>query len=77
MINTPKNRILTRSNGVKIRRDRFKSKIQNDFEKQLSTRHNYFFSRITLTWNALPKKIVQAQTLKMFKKGFDDRFKAA
>ena len=73
---TPTDRVLTRSNGVKIRRDTFKSKIRNDFAKQVSTRHNYFFNRITPIWNALPEKIVQAPTLNMFKKGLDDRFKS-
>ena len=32
---TPTDRVLTRSNGVKIRRDTFKSKIRNDFAKQV------------------------------------------
>ena len=45
-------------------------------EMILRTRHNYFFNRITPTaWNALPKRIVQAPTLNMFKKGLDHRFK--
>ena len=34
---TPTDRVLMRSNGVKIRRDTFKSKIRNDFAKQVST----------------------------------------
>ena len=43
VINTPTDRILTRSNGVKIRRDTFKSKIRNDFANQayLFLRQNY------------------------------------
>ena len=76
VINAPTDRVLTRLNGVKIRKDRFKSKIRNDFAKQVSTRHNYFFNRITPTWNALPENIVQAPTLNMFKKGLNDRFKS-
>ena len=72
VVNTPK--VLTRSNGVKIRRETFKSKVRNDFAKQVSTRHNYFSNRITPTWNALPKRIVQAPTLN--KKGLDDQFKS-
>ena len=67
VINTPTDRILTRSNGVKIRRDTFKSKIRND----LRNRHDYFFNRISPTWNALPENIVQVPTLNMFKKGLD------
>ena len=43
VINTPTDRVLTRSNGVKIRRDTFKSKIRNDFANQayLFLRQNY------------------------------------
>ena len=67
--------VLTRSNGVKIRRNTFKSKARNDFVKQVFTRHEYFFNRITPTWNALPIRIVQATNLNMFKKGLDDRYK--
>ena len=36
MGNTPKAGVLMRSNGFKIRRDTFKSKIRNDFAKQVS-----------------------------------------
>ena len=43
--------------------------------KELSARHNYLFNRLAPTWNTFPKKIVQAPTLNMFKKGLDDRFK--
>ena len=50
-------------NGVKIRRETLKTKIRND----LRTGYNYFFNRITPTRNALPKRIVQAPTLNMFK----------
>ena len=53
-------------------RETFKSKIRNDFAKQVSTRHNYFSHRYRPTWNALQKRIVQAQTLNMFKKGLND-----
>ena len=56
------------SNGVKIRRNTFKSKSRNDLAEQVSARDSYFFNRITPTWNALPVKIVQALTLNMFKK---------
>ena len=75
MVNTPKAGVLTRSNGVKIRRNTFKSKVRNDFVKQVFTRHEYFFNTITPTWNALPIRIVQATNLNMFKKGLDDRYK--
>ena len=68
VVNTPTVGVLTRSNVVKIKRDTFKSKIRNDFGRQVSVRHNYFFNKKTPTWNALPKKIVQALTLKIFKK---------
>ena len=51
MVNTPKDGVLTRLNGVKIMRNAFKSKIRNDFARQVSTRHNYFFSIITPTWS--------------------------
>ena len=60
MVNTPKAEVLTRLNGVKIRRDTFKSKIRNDFARPTniymrSNRQNYFFNRITATWNSLPE----------------------
>ena len=71
MVNKPKDVVLTRSNGVKIRRNTFKSKILNDFARQVL----YLFNRFTPTWYALPEKIVQAPTFKMFKKGIDHRFK--
>ena len=71
VVNTPKVGVLTRSTGVKIRMNTFKSKIRNDFAKKLSTKHNYFFNRIAPTWNTLPKRTVQAPTLNMFKKGLD------
>ena len=76
VVNTPKFGVITRSNGVKIKRDTFKSRIRNDFARQVSARHNYFINRITPAWNALPKKIVQSPTLNIFKKGLDDRFKS-
>ena len=76
VVNTPKVGVLTRSNGVKIKRDTFKSRIRNDFARQVSARHNYLINRITSAWNALPKKIVQSPTLNIFKKGLDDRFKS-
>ena len=41
---------------------------QNDFAKQVSARHIYFLNRIKPSWNALPKKIVQAPTLNIFKR---------
>ena len=69
MVNTPKAGVLTRSNGIKIMKDTFKSNIRNDFARQVSVRYNYFFNRITPTWNSLWKRIVQAPTLNMFKKG--------
>ena len=72
--NTPKCRVLTRSNVIKIRRDTLKSKIRNDLAKQVSTWHNYFFNRITPTWNASPENIVK--DLNIFQKGIDDRFKS-
>ena len=75
MVNTPTDRVLTKSNVVKSRRDTFKSKIRNDFAKQVSTWHSYFINRVTPTWNALPEKIAQAPTLNMFKIGLGDRFK--
>ena len=53
-----------------------KLKIRNNFAKQLSTRRNYFFNRITPTWNALPVKNVQARIRNMFQEGIDDRFKS-
>ena len=59
VVNTPKVGVLTRSNGVKIGRETFQSRTQNDFAKQ-EARHNYFFNRITPTWNALKKRIVRA-----------------
>ena len=57
MVNTPKAGVLTRSNGVKIKRDAFKSKTRNDFARQVSIRQNYFFNRIKPTWNALPENV--------------------
>ena len=53
VVHTPKVGVLTRSNGAKIRRDTFKSKIRNEFANQISARYNYFVNRITPTWNAL------------------------
>ena len=49
---------------------------RNDVTRQVSDRYNYFFNRITLTWNEFPEKAVQAPTLNMFKKDLDDRFKS-
>ena len=54
MVNTQKAGVLTRSIGVKIRRNTFKSKIRNEFAWQVSVRHNYFFNRVTQTWKTLP-----------------------
>ena len=42
-VNTQKAGLLTRSNGFKIRRDTFKSKIRNYFAREVSARNNYFF----------------------------------
>ena len=67
VVNTPKFGVITRTNGVKIKRDTFKSRIPNDFAKQVSAKHNYFLNRIKSTWNILQKKIVQASTLNIFK----------
>ena len=75
VVNTPKVRVLTRSNEVKIKRNPFISKIRNDFARQVSARHNYIIKRITPAWNALLKKIVQS-TLNILKKDLDDRFKS-
>ena len=58
VVNTPKVGVIKISNGVKIRRETFKSKIRNDFANQVFTRHNYFFNRTIPSWNALPEKIV-------------------
>ena len=75
VFNTPKVGVLTISNGVKIRWETFKSKTRNDLTaKQVPSRHNYFSNRITPTWNALTKRIAQAPTLNMFKKGLYDQF---
>ena len=64
----PKDRSLTRSNGLKMGADTYKKKIRNNFAEKVYARHNYFFDRLMPTWNALPEKIVQAPTLITFKK---------
>lgn len=66
-------KFLTRSTGVKIRRETLNSKIRNYFAKKVSTRHNYLFKKNTPTWNALLKRTIQAPTIKIFNKGLDDR----
>ena len=38
VINTPKVGVLTTSNGVKIKKDTFKSRIRNDFARQVSAK---------------------------------------
>ena len=70
VINTPNVEFLTRSNGVKMRSEIFKSRLQ-----KVSTRLNDFFNRSTPTWIVL-LKIVQAQTLIMYKKDLYDLFKS-
>ena len=46
VVDTPKVGVLTRSNGVKIRKE------------YIQIKDNYFLDRITPTWNDFPKKIV-------------------
>ena len=41
VVNTPKFGVITRSNGVKIKRDTFKSRIRNDFARQVSAKQNH------------------------------------
>ena len=68
VVYTPKVGVITRSNWVNIRRVAFKSRIRNDFVKQVSAINHYFLNRL---------KIDQAPTLNMFKKGLNVRLKSS
>ena len=67
--------VLTRAHMFGIKRETFKSRNRNDFCKQVSTRHTFFYNRLAPTWNFLPETIVKAPTLNSFKKQIDDRYK--
>ena len=65
----------TRSHGLSIRRDVFGARLRNDCSGQVSSRHEFFFNRISPAWNALPDSVVRSPSLVAFKSGLDERFK--
>ena len=75
-VNLSTDGVLTRAHMFGIKRETFKLRNHNDFFKQVSTRHTFFYNRLAPKWNVLPETIVKAPTLNSFKKQIDhDRFK--
>ena len=62
---------IRRGHELSFNRESFKSKNRNDFAHYVSIRHNFFTNKVTLTWNKLPREVLNSVTLNSFKKVLD------
>ena len=60
-----------RGHKLRVERQSFNSRIQNDFCHFVETRHNFFLNRVAPSWNSLPEEVVGSKTVNTFKNLLD------
>ena len=66
-----------RGHKLRVERESFTARLQNDFCHNVRIRHYFFTNRVAPFWNSLPEEVINSQTLNSFKNALDKQTEKA